>query len=203
MPNTNSENQPSFETLFVDENPDVISALAACFGRRWAENVRFKVGNIFAAGPGALVSPTNSFGDMSGGFDLQLSMMFPFLQDRIQTYISLQPSKRLSVGSVVWAETGDQAHPLVIFTPTFRTALDMATSPSRIYRAAFAVFTSVLAYNSTGPNQAVDRILMTGFGTGLGEMEATLSARKIFHAYSRAVAQEGIRDQCPAVLGKG
>src|SRR5260221_8244629 len=45
---------------------------------------------------------------------------------------SLQPSKRLPVGSVVWAETGDQAHPLVIFTPTFRTTLDMATSPSRI-----------------------------------------------------------------------
>jgi hypothetical protein len=158
-----SPEHPSFETVFVDENPEVINALASSFGRRWAGRVRFTVGNIFATGPGVLVSPTNSFGDMSAGIDLQLSAMFVSLQDRLQMYISRQPSKRLPIGSVVWAETGNEAYPLVIFSPTFRTALDMASSPTRIYRAAFAVFASVRSSASACPKmQKQSKVAIVG-----------------------------------------
>lgn len=181
-----SHHFPSFETLFVDENPDVINALAQSFGRRWADSVRFNVGNLFQAGQGVIVSPTNCVCDLSAGLDLQVQTMFPFLQDRLQRYISSQPSKRLPVGTTAWVETGDKAHPLIIFSPTFRTPMDLATSQNRIYRAVHAVFASVLGYNSARTSAPVRRILMPGFGTGLGDMETAAAANKISQAYSRA-----------------
>lgn len=158
------------------------------------------MGNIFAAGPGVIVTPTNSCGDMSGGIDLQLSALFVSLQDRLQTYISHQPSKRLPIGRVVWAKTGDETHPLVIFSPTFRTALDLATSGTRIYRAAFAVFASVQSYNASGTKEPITTVLMPGFGTGLGEMEPTLAARRIFQAYQRSLNEDPQLLERPVVL---
>src|SRR5262245_19414302 len=137
---------PSFETIFADANVDVVNALASAFGRTCFASVRFVPGNIFSCGPGTLVSPTNSKGDMTTGLDLQLRMTFPHLENRLQEYIQKLPSKRLTIGSVVWIETGNTQHPFVIFTPTFREPWDLA-SLNRVSRAAFAVFSSVQAYN--------------------------------------------------------
>jgi O-acetyl-ADP-ribose deacetylase (regulator of RNase III) len=177
---------PSFEAVFVDENPDVVNALAAAFGRNFPESVRFVPGNIFSCGPGTLVSPTNAEGDMSAGLDLQLCTMFPHLETRLQEYIHELPSKRLSVGAAVWVETGEPRHPLVIFAPTFRAPWDLA-SLNRISRAAFAVFVSVQANNLSGKAEPIRRILMPGFGTGVGGIEPIEAARKMFDAYRRAL----------------
>jgi hypothetical protein len=37
---------PAFETVFVDENPEVVNALADKFARRWSGSVRFVLGNL-------------------------------------------------------------------------------------------------------------------------------------------------------------
>jgi hypothetical protein len=95
------------------------------------DSVRFKAGNIFQAGPGVLASPTNCLCDLNGGLDLQLHTMFPFLQDRLQGYITSRASKRLPVGTTAWVETGDKAHPIIIFSPTFRRPL---TAELRCYQ---------------------------------------------------------------------
>src|SRR5215469_1230534 len=132
---------PRFQTLFVDENPEVVNALAKTFGRSWPDNVRFVVGNVLGSGPGIIVTPTNSEGDMSGGLDLQLKTLFPHIEDRLQNYAHSLPSRRLKIEKTLWIETGKTDFPFVIFSPVFRTPWDLAT-PNRIYRASLAVFRS-------------------------------------------------------------
>jgi O-acetyl-ADP-ribose deacetylase (regulator of RNase III) len=191
--------EPSFETVFVDENPEVLNALAASFGRRWPDAVRFVVGNILAAGPGAIASPTNAYGDMGAGLDLQLRIWCTSLESRLQQYILARPSRRLPIGAVVWAETGDNEHPLVIFSPTFRIASDLA-SANRVYRAAYAIFGSVLAHNARSPEKQVCKLLIPGLGTGVGGLDVTLAANKICQAYRRCLSTRIDEFESPTIL---
>jgi hypothetical protein len=108
MESASNSRTPRFQALFVDQDPDVVNALAASFGRKWPSFARFIVGNIFRNGSGILVTPTNSEGDMSGGLDLQLRSMFPSLEERLQSYISTLPSRRLKIEASVWLEYEDR-----------------------------------------------------------------------------------------------
>jgi O-acetyl-ADP-ribose deacetylase (regulator of RNase III) len=195
----NRESQPTFETVFVDENPEVVNALAANFGRRWPAALRFVVGNIFTAESGAIVSPTNCYGDMGAGLDLQLRMWNASLETRLQQHIVSRPSKKLPIGAVVWVETGDSEHPWVIFSPTFRTPSDLASS-NRVYRAACAVFGSVRAHNAKAPDRQVRKLLMPGLGTGVGGIDAALATNKIRQAYSHCLSAPVKELEAPVVL---
>lgn len=197
MESTSNSPKPSFLTLFVDENPDVVNALAGTFARRWPGFVRFVVGNLFRHGPGIIVTPTNSEGDMSAGLDLQIKTMFPSLEQRLQSYIRQLPSKRLKIEASVWIETGNGDFPFVIFSPSFRTRWDLAT-PNRVYRSALAVFRSAQGYGSIG---SVQKLLMPGFGTGVGGLDPAVAARRIFQAYCQAVEAPAIGPTTPLVLG--
>jgi O-acetyl-ADP-ribose deacetylase (regulator of RNase III) len=188
---------PEFETVFVDENPDVVNALALCFGRKWPERLHFVLGNIFNSGPGVIATPTNSEGEMSTGFDLQLKMLFPNIEDRLQNYIHSLPSNRLKVGATVWIETGDRQYPAVILSPTFRTPWDLAT-PNRVYRAAFAVFRAAQTKGLT--SYSAPRLLVPGFGTGVGGLAPEFAARKIVQAYCRAIETSNDCEISPDVL---
>ena len=183
MESASNSRTPRFQALFIDQDPDVVNALAGSFARKWPSFVRFMVGNIFRNGPGILVTPTNSEGDMSGGLDLQLKSMFPSLEERLQSYIRTLPSRRLKTESSVWIETGNGDYPFVIFSPTFRTRWDLAT-PNRVYRAALAVFRSAQAYGSVN---TVHQLLIPGFGTGVGGVDPLIASRKVFQAYCRAI----------------
>ena len=186
---------PKFQTLFVDQDADVVNALAGSFARKWPSFVRFTVGNIFRSGPGILVTPTNSEGDMSAGLDMQLRIMFPGLQERLQSYVRMFPSKRLKIESSVWIETGNGDYPFVIFSPTFRARWDLAT-PNRVYRAALAVFGSAQSYGSVSTVQ----LLIPGFGTGVGGLDPLVASRKVFQAYCRAIETPNEMPPTPVVL---
>ena len=174
-----------------------MNALAGSFARKWPSFVRFVVGNIFGNGPGILVTPTNSEGDMSAGLDLQLRSMFPSLEERLQSYIRTLPSKRLKIEACVWIETGNGDYPFVIFSPTFRTRWDLAT-PNRVYRAALAVFRSAQAYGSVGTMQT---LLIPGFGTGVGGLDPLVASRRVFQAYRRAIETPIETPTTPVVIG--
>lgn len=197
MESASNSRAPRFQSLFVDQDPDVVNALAASFGRKWPSFVRFIVGNIFRNGSGILVTPTNSEGDMSGGLDLQLRSMFPSLEQRLQSHIGMLPSKRLKIESSVWIETGNEDYPYVIFSPTFRTRWDLAT-PNRVYRAALAVFRSAQAYGSVS---TVHQLLIPGFGTGVGGLDPVVASRKVFQAYCRAIDTPIETTTNPVVIG--
>ena len=183
MESASNSRIPRFQALFVDQDPEVVNALAGSFARRWPSFVRFVVGNIFRNGPGVVVTPTNSEGDMSAGLDRQLRSMFPGLEERLQSYIRTLPSRRLKIEASVWIETGNGDYPFVVFSPTFRTRWDLAT-PNRVYRAAFAVFRSAQAYGSVS---TVQTLLIPGFGTGVGGLDPLVASRRVFQAYCRAI----------------
>ena len=197
MESVSNNRSPTFQTLFVDQSPEVVNALASSFGRKWPSFIRFVVGSIFGNGPGILVTPTNSEGDMSAGLDLQLRARFPSLEERLQAHIYTLPSRRLKIEACVWIETGNEEHPFVIFSPTFRSPCDLAT-PNRVYRAALAVFRSAQAFGSISTLQT---LLIPGFGTGMGGLDPAVASRKIFQAYCRAVETPVETTTSPVVIG--
>jgi O-acetyl-ADP-ribose deacetylase (regulator of RNase III) len=197
MESASNSRTPRFQALFVDQDPDVVNALAGSFARKWPSFVRFMVGNIFRNGPGILVTPTNSEGDMSAGLDLQIRSMFPNLEERLQSYIRTLPSRRLKIEASVWIETGDGNYPFVIFSPTFRTRWDLAT-PNRVYRAALAVFRSAQTYGSVS---TLHQLLIPGFGTGVGGLDPLVASRKVFQAYCRAIETSIETPTAPVVVG--
>jgi O-acetyl-ADP-ribose deacetylase (regulator of RNase III) len=196
MESASNNQTPRFQALFVDQDPEVVNALAGSFARNWPSFVRFVVGNIFRNGSGILVTPTNSEGDMSAGLDLQLRSMFPALEERLQSYIRTLPARRLKIETSVWIETGNVDYPFVVFSPTFRTRWDLA-SPNRVYRAALAVFRSAQAYGSVS---AVQTLLIPGFGTGVGGLDPLVASRKVFQAYRRAI-ETPVETTTPVVIG--
>jgi O-acetyl-ADP-ribose deacetylase (regulator of RNase III) len=184
---------PTFETLFVDENPDVVNALAKAFGRTWSDAVRCVVGNMFQNGPGVIVSPTNSEAELSAGLDLQLKTKFHGLEQGLHEYVRTLPSKRLKIETAVCFRTQDADFPLVIFSPVFRTPSDLATA-NRVYRAALAVFRSAKSMSVT------PRLLMPGFGTGVGGFDPEVVARRMFQAYCKALQEPIDRDNQPEFI---
>ena len=184
---------PIFETLFVDENPEVVNALAKAFGRTWSDAVRCVVGNVFQNGPGVIVSPTNSEAELSAGLDLQLKAKFPGLEQCLHEYVRTLPSKRLRIESAVCFETADTDFPFVILSPVFRQPSDLATA-NRIYRAALAVFRSARSMCVT------PRLLMPGFGTGVGGFDPALAARRMFQAYCKALQEPIDRGDSPQII---
>jgi O-acetyl-ADP-ribose deacetylase (regulator of RNase III) len=177
----------SFNTVFVDENPEVINALASAFGRRFPDVVRFVMGNIFQHGPGMLVSPTNSRGEMSGGFDLQLACRFgtEFVQ-RVHTYIELHYGGILLIGQAVCVPTLDEVFPYVIFTPTVKSHLDLVEHAGDIREAARAAFKLALELNLQSKIRKIDQLLVPGLGTGVAGLDAETAAREIVRGFSQA-----------------
>jgi len=176
-------NENPVELAFVDESPDVVNALASAFGRRRPEHVKFILGNLFGCGPGVIVSPSNSEGELSAGVDLQLKMLFPELESALGEHIRREPTGRLQIGRPAWIETSNPDHPAVIFSALLSTPADLAT-PNRVYKASIAVFRFVLEHPF--PTQ-IRRVLFPGFGTGVAGLEPEIAARKMFQAYVHAV----------------
>jgi O-acetyl-ADP-ribose deacetylase (regulator of RNase III) len=171
------------EIVFVDESSDVVNAWASAFGRRRPEHVKFLLGNLFRSGSAVIVTPSNSEGELSAGVDLQLKMLFPELERRLDEHIRSEPTGRLHIERPVWIETGNIEHPAVIFSALLSSPSDLAT-PNRVYKASLAVFR--LVQRHVFPDH-VRRVLIPGFGTGVAGVDPDVAARKMYQAYFRSV----------------
>jgi O-acetyl-ADP-ribose deacetylase (regulator of RNase III) len=142
----------AIEFVFTDENPAVVTALAEAFGARYRPEIRFVVGNAFCQGPGILISPANSRGDMGGGFDLQLRMTFG-----MEFEAELQ--------GVIGKDYGRSAD---------------------VRNAAAAAFLAVLGVISRNSNSDAlqNRIIIPGFGTGMGGLDPVVASRAVFRGFS-------------------
>ncbi|WP_109486418.1 macro domain-containing protein [Occallatibacter savannae] len=171
------------ELVFVDESPDVVNSWASAFGRRRPEHLKFMLGNLFHSGPGVIVTPSNSEGELSAGVDFQLKMLFPELEAKLEQHIRIEPAGRLHIERPVWIETGNIEHPAVIFSALLNSPSDPAT-PNRVYKASLAVFRLVQQHGFPGLTR---RVLIPGFGTGVAGLDADVAARKMCQAYFRSV----------------
>ena len=178
---------------FVDHNIEVINELASGLGK--FPDCRFIHGDIFEAGPGTLVSPSNSYGDMGGGIDKVYSERFPGIEDRLHEFIENDYAGRLDIGQALTLPTHDKCYPYMVFSPTVETAGDIATKQS-VYLASRAVLLETIMFNDKTEKskinfgigwirpRKIERLLIPGLGTGSGGLPAEDSAQAIKRGFT-------------------
>jgi O-acetyl-ADP-ribose deacetylase (regulator of RNase III) len=150
------------------------------------------VGNVFCQGPGILISPANSRGELGGGLDLQLKLRFGVgLEAELQDAIRRDYGGRLPVGKAIKIATRDRQYPFVIFAPTRRSYVGILRHPADVRKAAAAAFSTVLELVSHAESPYnLGPVIVPGFGTGMGGMDPETAGRAMFRAFRSIIAQQ-------------
>ena len=141
----------------------------------------FHKGSIFDIPCDAIVSPANSFGFMNGGIDLYLSQELGWhVMQRVQQKIVDEFDGELLVGQSLTVPTDHKDFPYLISAPTMRVSMGLATATrmsANVYLAARAVFLAVRK------NESINSVVMSGLGTGVGNVSPIECARKMRMAF--------------------
>jgi len=194
----------SLRVTLCDQNPEVAQALAESFLD--VDEVEVVVGSLFDTDCDALVSPANSFGDMSGGIDQKIDEFYAGQAQRVvMERIAEQFHGELPVGMASLFEMGTRRFPYLIASPTMRV-------PSRVpdtlnaYLSMRAALIAVLDFNRTHGDGRIASLAVPGLCTGVGGMAGENAAVQMKAAYDM-VAREQWRKilhpvQAPFALGK-
>ena len=174
--------QDILSVYFVDCNVEVISAYADKF--KTVGDCRFVIGNILSQDRGCLVSPANSYGNMSGGIDRQYRDYFgPELEQRLRVYIDNLHGRKLKIGNAQIVPTNDDKFPYIIFCPTVEKPSELTTGEN-VRKAAIAIFRQAVRYNfKVKEADKIDRLLIPGFGTDMAGLDPHISAKEMYLAY--------------------
>lgn len=124
----------------------------------------------------AVVSPANSFGFMTGGFDLYLSQFFGWsLQEKVQRIIHQSHDGELLVGKAFAVQTGHDTVPWVIVAPTMRV-------PSTLPEDTVAPYLATRAALRLAEEFEFESVAFSGMGTGAGRVAPELCALQMFRA---------------------
>lgn len=148
-----------------------------------SEQVLILDGDITAIACDAIVSPANSFGFMDGGLDYALSERFGWhLEKELQQRIKALPEGELLIGQSLLLETGDDKVPFIISAPTMRIPTNFNIDTSiNAYLAMKAALIAVVK------EPRIQSVAIPGLCTGIGGMQAMISARQMFRAYQEIV----------------
>jgi O-acetyl-ADP-ribose deacetylase (regulator of RNase III) len=148
-----------------DRNPVVVNAWQTAFA---GCGVKISRGDIFDGFPaGAVVSPANSKGDMTGGIDLVYVQRWPEIQQLVYTAIAELPHPP-SVGDCIAVSTGDADCPWLFVAPTMSVPMPVPNTAN-----AFLALSAVLRL---AREMEVLSVLCPGLCTWSGEMPAAVSA---------------------------
>jgi O-acetyl-ADP-ribose deacetylase (regulator of RNase III) len=187
-----------------DENPEIAQTLAHHF--RDADGVEVLAGNLFDLDCDALISPANSFGDMSGGIDQQIDRFYNEAAQRAtMSRIAERFHGELPVGVATIIAMGSRRFPFLIVSPTMRV-------PSRVsgtinaYLSMRAALVAILDHNKDGLVR-ISSVAVPGLCTGVGGMPADEAGPQMRAAYDMVVLG-GWRQivhpiQAPFALGLG
>ena len=167
-----------------DKNPEVAGLLADAF--REIDGVEVLVGSLFDLDCDALVSPANSFGDMSGGLDQQIDRFYEEEAQRAaMDRINGRFHGELPVGVATILEMQSRRFPFLVVSPTMRV-------PSRVggtinsYLSMRAALVAILDQNNSGLRR-IKSVAVPGLCTGVGGMPAEESALQMRAAYDMVV----------------
>ncbi len=188
-----AKNVPLRLTL-CDTNAEMADAwLNSFFGITSVEIVQ---GDLMDAGADAVVSPANSFGDMSGGVDKRIDDYYKgAAQEAITRRIREQYWGELPVGMAVVVSMPDAHPPFVVAAPTMRVPGRVADTLNA-YLAMRAVLVAVLQYNADSGSitshtskrgTLIRSIAIPGLGTGVGGMAAAVAANQMRTAYDNII----------------
>jgi O-acetyl-ADP-ribose deacetylase (regulator of RNase III) len=167
-----------------DRNAEVAQALAYHF--RNVEEVEVLVGDLLDLDCDAVVSPANSFGDMSGGVDQQIDRFYDGAAQRAaMERIAERFHGKLPVGMASLIEMGTRRFPFLIVAPTMRV-------PSRVhgtinaYLSMRAALAATLDHNRDA-RRPIRSVAAPGLCTGVGGMPPEDAARQMRAAYDMIV----------------
>lgn len=161
-----------------DTNGEVIKYLKQYFTP--FPEVLVTQGNIFDVKADAIVSPANSFGDMSGGIDLLYRDLFGLETERhVKRVINARYYGELPVGQATSVQLKKQTYKYLIVAPTMRLpmAIDSTLNPYFAFRAALLEAKQIDAQSIVSP----------GLGTLTGKACPEMVARQMLVAYLNVV----------------
>ncbi|WP_337175667.1 macro domain-containing protein [Paludisphaera sp.] len=170
------------------------------------DGVEVLVGDLLDLDCDALVSPANSFGDMSGGIDQRIDRFHEGSAQRaLQGRIAAKYHGELPVGVATVIEMGTRRFPYLVAAPTMRVP-GRVSGTTNAYLAMRAVFTAILDHNASEARR-IRSVAVPGLCTGVGGMAAAEAAPQMRAAYDMVVLGGWRRiehpAQAPFALGSG
>lgn len=163
-----------------DTISEIATALAAAFSD--ADAVEVVEGNLLDLACDAIVSPANSFGDMSGGIDKAIDDFHAgAAQKAVMKAIAEQFYGELPVGAALIVHLATARWPFVVAAPTMRIP-SRVESTINAYLAMRAALVAVLQHNAAG-KPPIHSLAVPGLCTGIGAMPATVAAEQMRTAY--------------------
>ncbi|QEL13368.1 macro domain-containing protein [Limnoglobus roseus] len=179
-----------------DHSPFVAESLAQVFADVAAAEVVH--GNLLDLDCDALVSPANSFGDMSGGIDKAIDDFYRGeAQSRLVAAIAERFLGELPVGMAVVLELSSKRFPFLIAAPTMRIPGSIAGSINA-YLAMRAVLVAVKQFNETA-SRPIRSLAVCGLGTGVGGLHAADAALQMRTAYDSIIGEQWRQVQHPVL----
>lgn len=139
----------------------------------------------------AIVAPGNSFGHMTGGFDLALADRYPFLDARVREYIQTVFCGECNVGQAFEVNAA-RFGPSIIYAPTMRIPKKLPDNSEAPYLATFAALQVIRRINmgaqvETMPPEGINTLLLPVMGMGTGLLPIEKVARQMQMAIVRAL----------------
>lgn len=155
---------------------------------RDVDAVEVAQGDILALNCDALVSPANSFGDMSGGIDRHIDDFYAkAAQPAVMSAIHEQFMGELPVGMALIVSLASPRFPFLIAAPTMRVPGSVADTVNA-YLAFRAVLVAVLQHNDCGGEEKkITSVAVPGLCTGVGGMIPGIAARQMRAAYDNII----------------
>ena len=125
---------------------------------------------------------------MDGGIDMEYLRRWPWIQDRVQTWIKDLYHGEMLVGQAFSIGLGDDQNtdaPILVVAPPMRVPMVLPANTINPYLAAKAVFKDYL-----GLEESRCSLAMPGLGTGVGRVPADVCARQVRQAFFEVVLEQ-------------
>ena len=151
------------------------------------ESVQIVLGNILNLDTTALVSPANSFGEMSGGLDKAIDNFYDQrAQKSAMTLVQEKYFGELPVGNAEILSMATDTFPYLILAPTMRIPGKLPADSINAYLAMRATLISILEFNRFKPG-GITSVAIPSFCTGVGGMHFIESAKQMKTAYEMII----------------
>jgi len=176
-------NAPTFNLVFCDTNPDVISALIKLFDHHREVHIHLGTFQGLTIDWDCIVSPANSFGIMDGGIDKAIIDYFGIdFQHKVFGEIMdcWHGEQPVGTSMLIYHTNGK----CVAHTPTMRMPRDIRGT-ANVYYAMKAMLKIVKNYNDLAilDDVQIKTVICPGLGTLTGKMPPMLAAQQMEHAY--------------------
>ncbi len=172
------------QIVLAAADEDLVRAWESTCGNM--ENVKIHCGSIFEVKCDAIVSPTNSFGFMDSGLDLEISEYFGgHVQERLQKLIQTRHHGELLVGTAEVVDTDHPKIPYLIAAPIVRIPA-VLTETVNVYLATRAVLNLVkfgTVPDGTPVKHIIETIGIPDLGTETGKMPPHICALQMKAAF--------------------